>query len=115
MWYEDGRIVHQVVVLVLGGISAGLIATLWLIAWQYYIKLRHEYIYTIIYRCALAAINHFGTGATDAIRADWVVYEVAKILPRQDSQLVLMYAKASLATMTPTSGDDDTELEELLQ
>lgn len=92
-----------------------LLLILCLVAWQIYIKLHHEHIYNIVYRLSLAALGHFGAGATDAIRSEWVVVEARKVLPSQDSQIILLFAKSSLASIHPMgSGDDNEELEELL-
>ena len=89
-----------------------LLSILCLVSWQIYIKLRPEYVDNIVYRVALAAFSHFGPNATHAIRADWAVVELRKLLPELDREVLLLYVKSSLSTMQPTGKeDDDAEIE----
>lgn len=103
------------VLLLVGVVGVALLLILCLVAWQVYVKLHHEHIYNVVYRLSLAACGHFGPGATDAMRSEWVVVEARKVLPDQDGQTILLFAKSSLASLHPfSSSDDDEELEQLL-
>lgn len=101
---------------ILCGVFGVLFSVVLLIAWEYYKKIRHDNIYTIAYRVALASVAHFGSGAAHGVRVEWALVEAERILGAQRAGLVECYIKASLAVIVPhTTTDDDEEVESMFE
>lgn len=105
---------QSVGIAILCGSFGALLSMAMLIGWQYYLKLRHDYLYTVIYRIALASVAHFGSGAAHGVRVEWAVSESRRVLGPLAPGLIENYVKSSLASIVPyETTDDDEEVEEM--